>query len=491
MMEPLTLSKAEILAVLPAGALFITGLIQLMSDLGDPNKTSRQEKTHLAMIGATGALVALASLFVQGTAASTGELYAGAMTDDLFGRLGAGVIIVTSLFCTLMAGGYLSSSGNNRAEFHALVSFSAGAMVLLCQSTNLVSMFVAIETLSLAVYVLAGFFRQQKAASEGAFKYFVMGAFSSGFLLLGMAIIYGLSGASLSFSDIAAAGASDDALFAVGALLVLIGFAFKVGVVPFHSWVPDVYQGAPTLAVGWMAVAVKASSFFALCRFLYHTGGGAYMDQILIALSIVTMILGNLAALNQQSLKRMLAYSGIAHSGYLMIPLIVALSGDDILIGASLPFYLCAYAGTTLAAFGVLTALSKATDKDQLGDLNGLAKSRPLLALGFTVALISLAGIPLTAGFIGKLMIFSDAIGAGFVQLAVIGILTSLVSVYYYLRPIVAMWFRDPRSSFDLIPAPWGVQFTVGTCGIATIVFGIFPDWLIELSRISVETILG
>ncbi len=490
-MEPLSLSKAEILAILPAGALFITGLIQLLADLADPARTSRQEKTHLAMIGATGALVALASLFVQGTAASTGELYAGAMTDDLFGRLGSAVIILTGLFCTLMSGGYLASSGNNKAEFHSLISFSAGAMVLLCQATNLVSMFVAIETLSLAVYVLAGFFKKQKSASEGAFKYFVMGAFSSGFLLFGMALVYGLSGGELSLSGIAAADASNDVLFAVGVLMVLIGFAFKVGLVPFHSWVPDVYQGSPTLAVGWMAVAVKASSFFALCRFLFHTGGGEYLDQILIALSIVTMILGNLAALNQQSLKRMLAYSGIAHSGYLMIPLIVALSGDDLAIGASLPFYLCAYAATTLAAFGVLTALSSATDKDNLGELNGLAKNKPLLALGFTISLISLAGVPMTAGFIGKLMIFKDAIGAGFVQLAVVGILTSLVSVYYYLKPIVAMWFRDPRSSFDLIPAPWGVQFTVGVCGIATIAVGLFPDWLVDLSRISVKAILG
>ncbi|MBC8260454.1 MAG: NADH-quinone oxidoreductase subunit N [Planctomycetia bacterium] len=490
-MEPLSLSRAEILAVLPAGFLFITGLIQLLSDLGDTSKNSRHEKTHLAMIGATGALVAFASLFVQGTLASTGELYAGAMTDDLFGRLGAGVIIVTSLFVTLMSGGYLSSSGNNKAEFHSLINFSAGAMVLLCQATNLVSIFVAIETLSLAVYVLAGFFKENKSASEGAFKYFIMGAFSSGFLLFGMALVYGLSGGSLSLSGIAASGASSDALFAVGVLLVLIGFAFKVGVVPFHSWVPDVYQGAPVLAVGWMAVAVKSASFFALCRFLYHSGGGAYLDQILVALSVVTMILGNLAALNQQSLKRMLAYSGIAHSGYLMIPVLVALSGNDLSIGASLPFYLCAYAATTLAAFGVLTALSVSTDRDNIGDLNGLAKSRPMLALGFTIALISLAGIPLTAGFIGKLMIFSDAIGAGFIQIAIIGILTSLVSVYYYLRPVVAMWFRDPRSSFDLIPAPWGVQFTVGVCGIATIFVGLFPDWLVELSRISVETILG
>ncbi len=487
----LTISRAEILAILPAAILFLTGLLQLFSDLSKESENTRSEKTHLTMIGIAGFLLALAALFVQGTGASTGSLYAGAMTDDLFGRLGAGVIVISALFSTLMAGSYLASSSNNRAEFHALICFCAGSMALLCQATNLISIFVSIETLSLAVYVMAGFFKNQRSASEGAFKYFVMGAFSSGFLLLGMAFIYGSTGGSISLADIAASGGSSDALFSVGTLLILIGFAFKVGAVPFHSWVPDVYQAAPAVAVGWMAVAVKASSFVALCRFLLFAGGGADLSQILAAIAVVTMLLGNLAALNQQSLKRMMAYSGIAHSGYLLIPLVVAISGQGASAGASIPFYLFAYAATTLAAFGVISAISVATDRDDISDLNGLARSRPLLALGFTIALISLAGIPLTAGFIGKLMILSDAVSAGFLTLALVGIVASLISVYYYLKPVVAMWFREPNSSFELVPSPWGVLFTVALCGIATISLGIFPGWLVQLSRLSVEAILG
>ncbi len=487
----LTISRAEILAILPAAILFLTGLLQLFSDLSKESENTRSEKTHLTMIGIAGFLLALAALFVQGTGASTGSLYAGAMTDDLFGRLGAGVIIISALFSTLMAGSYLASSSNNRAEFQALICFCAGSMALLCQATNLISIFVSIETLSLAVYVMAGFFKNQRSASEGAFKYFVMGAFSSGFLLLGMAFIYGSTGGSISLADIAASGGSSDALFSVGTLLVLIGFAFKVGAVPFHSWVPDVYQAAPAVAVGWMAVAVKASSFVALCRFLLFAGGGADLSQILAAIAVVTMLLGNLAALNQQSLKRMMAYSGIAHTGYLLIPLVVAISGQGASAGASIPFYLFAYAATTLAAFGVISAISVATDRDEISDLNGLARSRPLLALGFTIALISLAGIPLTAGFIGKLMILSDAVSSGFLTLALVGIIASLISVYYYLKPVVAMWFREPHSSFELVPSPWGVLFTVALCGIATISLGIFPGWLVDLSRLSVEAILG
>ena len=487
----LTISRAEILALLPAAILFFTGLMQLFLDLGKSSANTRSEKTHLAMIGVTGILLALASLFIQGVEPSSGALYAGAMTDDLFGRMGAGVIIITALFCSLMAGGYLASSGNNRAEFHSLICFSGGAMVLLCQATNLISIFVAIETLSLAVYVLAGYFKNHQASSEGAFKYFVLGAFSSGFLLLGMAFVYGASGGSISLADIAASATHDDTLFAVGTFLMVIGFGFKVGAVPFHSWVPDVYQGAPVLSVGWMAVAVKSASFFALFRFVLFTGGGQILAQILAAIAVVTMLLGNLAALNKLSLKRMLAYSGIAHTGYLLIPLVLAVSGSGAIAGASIPFYLISYAVTTLAAFGVIVAISVATDRDDVQDLNGLARTRPLLALGFTVALLSLAGVPLTSGFIGKLMIFSDAIEGGFLHLALIGIVASLISIYYYLRPVVAMWFKEPSTSFDLIPASWGVQFTVAVCAIATVALGLFPDWLVNLSKLSVHAILG
>ncbi|MBT5739403.1 MAG: NADH-quinone oxidoreductase subunit N [Planctomycetes bacterium] len=487
----LTISGAEILAILPAAILVVTGLVQLFADLGRSAEDKHSEKTHLAMIGVTGFLLAFAALFVQGSGASAGELYAGAMTDDLFGRMGAGVVIMTGLFSTLMAGSYLASRGSNSAEFTALISFGAGSMALLCQATNLISIFVAIETLSLAVYVMAGYFKDERAASEGAFKYFVLGAFSSGFLLLGMAFIYGATGGSVALTDIAASNGQQDTLFSVGTLLVLIGFAFKVGAVPFHSWVPDVYQGAPVVAVGWMAVAVKASSLFCLCRFLLFTGGGNDLAQLLAAISVVTILLGNLAALNQQSLKRMMAYSGIAHTGYLLIPLVVALSGDGSSSAASIPFYMFAYAATTLAAFGVLAAISVGSDRDQVHDLDGLAKNRPLLALGFTVALLSLAGIPLTAGFIGKLLILSNAIQQGFLLLALVGIIGSLISVYYYLRPVVSMWFREPKSSFELVPASWGITFTVALCGFATICFGLFPDWLIDLSKRSVEAILG
>jgi NADH-quinone oxidoreductase subunit N len=475
----LTISGAEILAILPAAILVVTGLVQLFADLGRSADDKHSEKTHLAMIGVTGFLLAFAALFVQGSGASAGELYAGAMTDDLFGRMGAGVVIMTGLFSTLMAGSYLASRGG------------AGAMTLLCQATNLISIFVAIETLSLAVYVMAGYFKDERPASEGAFKYFVLGAFSSGFLLLGMAFIYGATGGSLSLADIAASNGQQDTLFSVGTLLVLIGFAFKVGAVPFHSWLPDVYQGAPVVAVGWMAVAVKASSLFCLCRFLLFTGGGHDLAQLLAAISVVTMLLGNLAALNQQSLKRMMAYSGIAHTGYLLIPLVIALSGDGPSAAASIPFYMFAYAATTLAAFGVVAAISVGSDRDQIHDLDGLSRNRPLLALGFTVALISLAGIPLTAGFIGKLLILSDAIQHGFLLLALVGIISSLISVYFYLRPVVSMWFREPKSSFELVSASWGITFTVAVCGIATICFGLFPNWLIDLSKRSVEAISG
>ena len=483
----------DLLTILPELFVLVMACTVLLAALFLPKNS--KWIYHLTQLTLLVALFLVMYLYRQTGSGGVTFAFGGQYVFDVMAYVLKCFICISVFFTFVYSRVYNRNRSIQKAEYYVLGLLSTLGMLILVSSHSLLTLYLGLELFSLPTFAMVAMYRGSMPASEAAMKYFVISALASGLLLYGFSFLFGLT-QQLDIAKIAAilsqpGVAQHGAITAIALVLVIAGVAFKLGAAPFQMWVPDVYQGAPTLAVGWMAVAVKASSFFALCRFLYHTGGGAYLDQILIALSIVTMILGNLAALNQQSLKRMLAYSGIAHSGYLMIPLIVALSGNDILIGASLPFYLCAYAGTTLAAFGVLTALSKATDKDQLGDLNGLAKSRPLLALGFTVSLISLAGIPLTAGFIGKLMIFRDAIGAGFVQLAIIGILTSLVSVYYYLRPIVAMWFRDPRSSFDLIPAPWGVQFTVGACAIATIVFGIFPDWLVELSRISVETILG
>ncbi len=489
-MEELVFSRAEFEAVLPSAILFATGLLLLLMDTcfgdRDPNEDS-SPKTHLVLTGVAGALLAFAALSVSAGDTSV-RLFAGAMTDDLFGRFAAGIIILATLLTSLAAGGYLSGIGKHRGEFHALIFLGAGAMVLLAQATNLISIFVAVETLSLALYVLAGYVRAWRESAEGAFKYFIMGAFSSGFLLLGMAFLYGASGGSIQLADFG--DGLDPVLGSVGTLLVIIGFAFKVGAVPFHSWVPDVYQGSPVLAAGWMAVAVKVASFAALLRLVMATGDSANMAGLIMAIAVITMALGNLAALNQTNLKRMLAYSGIAHSGYLMIPVGLALHEGSVnpkVLAGSL-FYLAAYLVTTLGVFVALSSLKHGDrDCDTLDAIKGLGRRHPLIALAITLSMVSLAGIPLTGGFMGKYFIFRDAVLGGYWQLAVIGIVTSMVSIYYYLRPVVAMYFHEPSEKIEKVEAAWGLHLALGITSFGILYLGVMPERLVALSLRSVE----
>ncbi len=488
----LVFTRAEFAAVLPSAILFATGLLQLLIDaaIGDRDPDGdRGAKTHLVLTGVAGALLAFAALGAASGDISV-RLFAGAMSDDAFGRFAAGVIILATLLTTLAAGGYLAALGKHRGEFHGLLFFGAGAMVLLAQSTNLISIFVAIETLSLAVYILAGYVRSWRESAEGAFKYFVMGAFSSGFLLLGMAFLYGSTGGSIQLSDLGDP-LKDEVLSSVGILLVVIGFAFKVGAVPFHSWVPDVYQGSPALAAGWMAVAVKVASFAALLRIVLAFGANDSLARMLAAVAVVTMVLGNLAALNQTNLKRMLAYSGIAHSGYLLIPVVVILpQGGMREASAGALFYLAGYLLTTIGAFAALAALRQGDrDCDTIEGIKGLARRHPLVAVALSLSMISLAGIPLTVGFMGKLFVFRDAVENGYTYLALIGIITSIISVYYYLRPVVAMYFHEASEPAQKTEPAWGLHLTLTVTSLGILLLGIFPNRIIELSIESVKNV--
>ena len=490
-LDALTFTRAEFLAILPSGILFLTGILHLLMDslLGDRDpQGDRSPKVHLVLTGVAGSLLAFAAL---GAAAGdeTARLFAGAMTDDAFGRYAAGIIIGATLLASLAAGSYLSAFNQHRGEFHGLLFLGAGSMVLLAQATNLISIFVAVETLSLALYVLAGFFRNRRESAEGAFKYFVMGAFSSGFLLLGMAFLYGGTGGSIQLADLGADG-NDPLLLSMGMLLIVIGFAFKVGAVPFHSWAPDVYQGSPILAAGWMAVVVKVACFASLLRLVVAMGDSDELSKLIQAVAVVTMILGNLAALNQTNLKRMLAYSGIAHTGYLLIPVIVTLpegSSTDPLAGSL--FYMAAYLVTTLGVFLALSCL-KTGDRDceTIDSLKGLSRKHPMIAGAITLSMISLAGIPLTAGFMGKYTIFRDAVSEGFIRIAIIGIVTSMISVYYYLRPIVAMYFHEPSEPTEKVEAPWGAHLALTICSAGIIFLGIFPEQS-QLVSLSIESV--
>lgn len=494
-----SLNVADYKSILPAAILVITGLTVLISDLfvsdEEGNDDPKSSKSHLVMISLCGSLLALASLFISGGLLGGGPAqytFSGALGLDSFGGFFSLIIILALMCTTLAAGGYLGSQGQNLGEFYGLTFLGGAAMVVLCQATNLMSMFLAIETLSLSVYVLAGFFRKWKLGSEGAMKYFVMGAFSSGFLAFGMALVFIATG-DISLAALRDAS-SDPVLLNVGILLIIIGFGFKVGAVPFHSWVPDVYQGSPAISVGWMAVAVKACSFAALLRVMMSCGAAdASLSRVLAAIAVVTMILGNLAALNQTNIKRMLAYSGIAHTGYLLIPVVLAFQnrlGEK--VGAGALFYLAAYLLMTLGAFIAVAMVSRGdVDREELENFRGLAKQHPFVAFCMTIALLSLAGIPGTAGFLGKLTIFRDAVNSEvYLWLAVVGVIASLISVYYYLRPIVAMYFQDSEQEIETVQDTWGVQLSLVLVTAGTFALFIFAKPVQELSIKSIQSLV-
>ena len=396
-------------------------------------------------------------------------------------------MLAVAIVTVLLSPGYLRANGLERGEYYALLLFSVVGMLGLVASLELVSMFVALEIMSVALYAMAGLDRARPESQESALKYFVTGAFASAFFLYGVALVYGVTGStSLDRVSRALGVASPDSvpLALLGAAFLLVGFGFKIASVPFHMWAPDVYEGAPTTVTAFMSAGVKAAAFGALLRvFDYGLAGLASHWQPLVAvLAIVTMAFGNLAALAQRNLKRLLAYSSIAHAGYLMAALVAtpALAVEAIL------FYLAAYAAVNLGAFGVIAALSKdGREPATLADVAGLAERRPVLAAAFTVFLLSLTGIPVTAGFVGKFYLFNAAVASDWVALALVGVLTSVVSAYYYLRIVVAMYMEEPASEDRWAAVSPSAVLALSLSAAVTLLLGLWPAPVLALARLA------
>jgi NADH-quinone oxidoreductase subunit N len=360
-------------------------------------------------------------------------------------------------------------------------------MVLMAAANDLMVFFLALETMSVAVYVLTSIERNSGRSAEAGMKYFLTGAFATGFLLYGIALIYGATGTT-NLNQISAylvePAADWPAYLTAGALLLLAGFAFKVGAVPFHFWIPDVYEGAPTPVTGFMAVGVKAAAFAAWARIVLHKLSPLDADWVfpVAVLAIATMTLGNLLAISQSSVKRMLAYSSIAHAGYLLIGVAVGEEWG----GMPLLFYLIAYGAMTAGAFAVVTALRDGeTAPENYSDFAGLGFKRPFLALAMTLFMLSLAGFPPLAGFTGKFYVFRAAVLSGNTILAVIGVLNSLLSVVYYLRVVVAMYMEEggvAGKSFGQSPA---LYIAVALAVAGTLYFGLLPARTLEWSRLA------
>jgi NADH-quinone oxidoreductase subunit N len=372
----------------------------------------------------------------------------------------------------------------NRGEYYALLLFACSGMSLMAASGDLILTFLGIEILSIATYILAGFKRNDARSNESSLKYFLLGSFATAILLYGIALIYGGCGSTnyRFIKDFAAAQGGIPTITLIGMGLLLVGFGFKVALVPFHSWAPDVYEGAPTPITAFMAVGPKAAGFAALIRILVQALPSLSADwsAILWLLAILTMTLGNVVAVLQTNVKRMLAYSAIAHAGYILVG-IVANSSSGF---SAVLFYLVVYTAMNLVAFSIILSLSRKGDsRVNLEDYAGLGRTNPFAAGAFSLALISLAGIPLTGGFIGKFYIFSAAIQNGYVGLAIIGVLNSLVSVFYYFRLMVVMYMREPEAqAAEPETMGWAVQIIVLMGLLAIIWLGVFPDRILALA---------
>ena len=410
---------------------------------------------------------------------------------DNFGLFVTMVLVVVGLLTVMFSSQVIHRDDLPAGEYYALVLFAIAGMMMMATATDLLVIFIALEILSLAVYVLTGIRRDSVAGTEAAFKYFLLGAFSSAFFLYGIAFTYGITGSTRLAAVgpfISAQSMSQNPMILIALGLLLVGFAFKISAVPFHMWTPDAYEGAPSIVTGFMSTGVKAAAFAAFARVFLSTFE-PFKEQwapVVAVIAIATMVLGTVVGVAQSSLKRMLAYSSIAHGGYLLMGLVAANQVGK----AAILFYLLVYSVTNLAAFGVIAMLgAKDRPNDSLRDYAGLWQSHPALAALMTVCLLSLGGLPPTAGFIGKWYIFSAAVSAGYYTLAIIGVLTSVVSVFFYLRVVVMMYMADRDTAQAHPPiSPVGMA-ALSLAIIAIFYLGILPAPVLDLATKSIATI--
>lgn len=468
-------------------------VVLLLTVAGGFRRASSANGAHLAII-CLGALATSAWLLWQHEGSA--EIFSGAILVDGLGVVFGITVVVGTALGILISTCYLHEHGLSYGEYYALMLLSAVGMMTLAMAGDLITLFIGIETMSLGVYVLAGYRRSSRRSQEAALKYFVYGAFASAFVLFGIALLYGEVGRitgepGLAFKELGRAFATNEVgdLGWIAVALVFAGLGFKIAVVPFHMWAPDVYEGAPTPSAGFMAVGVKAAAFAGLCRFVSATFMAATttenMVQALEILALLTMLVGNLLAIRQTQIKRMLAYSSIAHAGYALVGVVafVANRDSDALVG--LAYYLFGYTAMTLGAFGIVLAFERREDRRldvAIDRLAGVAHRYPALGLAMALFMFSLAGMPPTAGFFGKLALFGEALEAGRVGLVILAVLASAMGAYYYLRVMVVMYMQVPAGEERRVRSPW-LAAGLWACAALTLVVGVVPDTYLGFAR--------
>lgn len=461
-------------AFLPGIIAALAGLAAIMIDAYKDD----HEGIFWLTVTALGAGLVLSVMDLFGPTAG-GEAFSGMIVYGGTAAFGSAVVLFASLFCVLISREYLIAIDHNFGEVYALVLFATTGMLGMAMANNLIMIFLGLETMSICLYVLAGLVKEEKIGAEAALKYFLLGAFSTGFLLYGMALLYGATG-TMDLTGIAA-GASGDLLFVAGAGLLLAGFFFKIAAVPFHMWTPDVYQGTPTTLTAYMATASKSATFVALILILSRMIPESTADwgNLLMVISVVTMVLGNLIALVQDNIKRMLAYSSIAHAGYLLVGLAPGTAEGY----SAVLFYLFAYSVMNIGAFGVVAYYERQQGLDftDVNNYAGLGFRRPAMGVMLSIFLFSLAGIPPMVGFFGKYLVFAAAIDAGYLGLAITGVLASAVSIYYYLRPMVYLYMREAHRDIPFVRPGWLFKGTLLVLAVMTVWFGVAPGGLSDL----------
>lgn len=477
----------SLVPLLPTILLVVGAMLALTASLFDRSE-SGAAAGWIAVVTAIAGIVYTVTSWPLGVSSFGG----GAVVDGtarFFTVVAMGVALFTSLSSLGVIGQWRSLEG----EYHGLLLFGAAGMTIMVASEHLLVIFFGLETLSLSLYALTGYRRRSAAGVEAAMKYFLLGSVASALLLFGLALIYGLTG-GLMLDDLARVATAADgpgAVMVYAAMgLLIAGFGFKVAAVPFHMWVPDVYQGAPTPITGYMATGVKAAGFAVLLRIFPGALASlsASWTEVFAVLAILTMVVGNILALTQRDVKRLLAYSSIAHAGYLLVALVAAGSIGESSIGrGAILFYSAAYAVTNLGAFAALCVLGPGKeDATSLDDYRGLARRRPLASAALAIFLFSLMGLPPTAGFAGKFYIFYGAVATGHVTLAIVGVLSSLLSVYYYLRVMVAMYMEEPEGEAVEWTMPPALAAVLAVCVVGVIGLGVFPSRWMDMARLAV-----
>jgi NADH-quinone oxidoreductase subunit N len=476
-------SATDIIAILPQCIVAVLAMVVLLADAVAP----RMSKRALANLTVLGLLAALVVQVIQKPWPE--PMFQKMVAADEYTRYFNIVFLVGAIISVLLSVDYLEREQISHGEYYALVLLTTTGMMIMAAATDLIVVFLGLEVLSISLYILAGYAREQLISEEAAMKYFLLGAFASAFFLYGVALVYGAT-RSLNLLDIAVqvknSGVSP--LLLAGAALLIVGFGFKVAVVPFHIWTPDVYEGAPTSVTAFMSVGAKAAGFAAFLRVFAVAlpGLSAESAKIIAIISALTMVVGNFVAIAQQNIKRMLAYSSIAHAGYIMIGMVAAIrpmsdANRADAIGAVL-FYTLAYTVTNLGAFAVVLAFRRQGEEVlELDDYAGLGLKYPALGAAMTLFMVSLAGLPPTAGFLGKLYLFRAALGAGRTGLVIVGVLTSVVSFYYYLAVIVRMYMAAPTPATErteAVPDPH-LSLALALTAVGTLWLGIWPGWLL------------